>query len=400
MTAARVALALALLLGLQPLVTDLYLPALPALKRSLGASMEQAHLTLSALILGFGFGQLFWGPVADRVGRRPVLLLGLSCHFVFSVAAAAAPDITALIWARALQGACLAAAVVCARAMVRDLYAPHEGVQIMARGLSGLAMIALFSPLVGGLAAQWLGFRGALAMVAVAGAAVLIFVWLALDETVPQRNPLATRWIEMARNGRRIAAHPSFRAWTALVAGTYAGLFVMLTSSSFVLIDLLGLSRAGYGAMLAGCSASYLAGTLLCRRWAARIGAQRTVARGAIFTLLGGVTLATLSLAGVRNVWAIIVPCWVYAVGHGIHQPCGQAGLVGPFPAHAGAASALAGFALSGVAFGVGLLTGALLHDSVLPLTLGMGLGAVFTALVAWGPVRRHGLDAHQQARS
>lgn len=396
MTAGRVALALALLLGLQPVATDLYLPSLPLLKHELAATMAQAHLTLSALILSFGFGQLFWGPVADRVGRRPVLLIGLLLFVAASMAATLSGGIEALIFWRAVQGACLAAAVVCARAMVRDLYRPHEGVQIMSRGLSGLGLIALVSPAFGGLAAQFLGFRGTLAAVAAVGAAVLVFVWLAVDETLPQRNPQATRWRDLARNWWRIAAHPGFRAWAGLVAGTYGGLFVMLSSSSFVLIDLLGLSRTAYGGMLAGCSLSYLAGTFLCRYWAARVGAQRAAARAAVFTLAGGASMAALSLAGAHSAWAIVLPCWIYAVGHGVHQPCGQAGVVAPFPAHAGAASALSGFALSVVAFCVGSLMGALLHDSVLPLTLGMGLGALFTAAMAWGPVRRHGASGAQ----
>ncbi|MFD2452130.1 MFS transporter [Ideonella paludis] len=142
LSAQQVALALALLLGLQPITTDLYLPALPLLARDLAAPMASVQLTMSALLLSFGMAQLVMGPLSDRFGRRPVLLGGLFLYSVASLGCALAPSIHTLIGLRALQGAGLAAAVVCARAMVRDLYEPHQGAQVMSKGLSGLGLIA------------------------------------------------------------------------------------------------------------------------------------------------------------------------------------------------------------------------------------------------------------------
>ena len=127
---------LALLMGLQPITTDLMLPALPALAADLHAPMAPVQLTMSALILAFGLAQLVWGPVADRVGRRPVLLLGLALYTLASLGAAQAGSVMAVVVWRALQGAAMSAAVVCARAMVRDLYEPQEGAMVMARALS------------------------------------------------------------------------------------------------------------------------------------------------------------------------------------------------------------------------------------------------------------------------
>ena len=152
-------LTLTLLLGLQPITTDLYLPSLPQLTQDLGASLVAGQLTLSVLILAFGVAQLFWGPLADRLGRRPVLLAGLSLHVLASVGCALAPTIDALLVWRAVQGVALAAAVVCARALVRDLYEPHNGAQVLALALSGLGVVALLGPLIGGAAAQFWGDR-------------------------------------------------------------------------------------------------------------------------------------------------------------------------------------------------------------------------------------------------
>jgi DHA1 family bicyclomycin/chloramphenicol resistance-like MFS transporter len=388
------ALALALLLGLQPITTDIYLPALPLLARDLGASMSSVQLTMSALILSFGIAQLFWGPVADRIGRRPVLLAGLLLYTLASIGSAMAANIELLIIWRALQGACMAAAVVCARAMLRDLYEPHEGAQVMSLGLSGLGVIAIIGPALGGLVAAWSGWRAALLLVAVCGALTLAFVVWRLPETLAVRNPQATRLAPLFAAWGRIGRHPTFVAWTLLVSCTYGGLFTVLAGSSFVYIDVLGLSPAHYGLAMASGSLSYLAGTFVCRRWIARFGITGAVRRGAFVTLAGGLSITGLALAGVHAVWAVLLPQWLFAFGHGIHQPCGQAGAVGPFPQAAGAASALAGFVLAITAFGVGLWLGRALDGTVLPLALGLGFWAVLTSGVAWTLVQRAGAPA------
>jgi DHA1 family bicyclomycin/chloramphenicol resistance-like MFS transporter len=385
------ATAMALLLGLQPVTTDVYLPALPALTLGLGASMHAAQLTMSALILAFGIAQLFWGPVADRVGRRPVLLWGLGLYTVASVGSTLAASIELLIVWRVLQGACMAAAVVGARAMVRDLYEPNEGAQVMSLALSGLGVIAIASPVLGGLAAGWWGWRAALGLVAVVGAATLAFVAWRLPETLAVRNPAATRLRPLLAAWRGIARHPTFVAWTLLISCTYGGLFTILAGSSFVYIDVLGATPGAYGLAMASGSTCYLLGTFVCRRWITRHGVAGAVARGAFFTLAGGAAIVALTVADVRAVWAVLLPQWLFTFAHGIHQPCGQAGAVGPFPHAAGAAAALAGFVLALTAFGVGRWLGGALDGSVLPYALGVGFWSLATSTVAWTLVRRLG---------
>ena len=384
-----VAWALALLLGLQPIATDLYLPGLPGLARDLGASMGQATQTMAALILAFGLAQLVWGPLADRFGRRPVLRLGLALFVVASIGCALAPSMSALIGWRAVQGAGLAAAVVCARAMLRDLYEPREGARVMSIALTGLGLIALIAPPLGGVIAALWGWRATLGVVAVCGALVLAFVLIKLPETIAHKNRDATRALPLLSTWRRIAAHPTFQAWAALISATYGGLFTLLAASSFVYINVLGLSAAEYGLTLASGSAAYIVGTFFCRRWIARHGMARGVAIGARFSGAGGVAMVVFALAGVHTVWAVLLPQWLYCFGHGIHQPVGQAAVVGPFPKHAGAASALAGFVMAALAFGVGVWLGHTLDDSVMPMALGVGFWALLTCAVAWVLVPR-----------
>ena len=383
------ALTLSLLMGLQPIATDLYLPALPALTRDLAAPMGAAQLTMSALILAFGVAQLVWGPVADRVGRRPVLLLGVALYTAAGIGGALAPSIGALIGWRVLQGAGVAAAVVCARAMLRDLYEPHEGARVMALALSGLALVAMTAPLLGGvLVAAW-GWRAALAAVAVCAALTLVFVAFKVPETAPHKNPRATQAGPLFAAWFGIAQHRVFLAWALLIACSYGGLFTFLAASSFAFMDVLGLSATTYGLAMSTASVAYLAGTSTCPRWVQRWGMAGTVQRGALFSLAGGLLMAGLALAGVQSIWAILVPQWLYAFGHGMHQPCGQAGAVGPFPQKAGAASALAGFMLALTAFVVGLWLGSAMDGTVRPMALSIGICSILTCTVAWTLVRR-----------
>jgi DHA1 family bicyclomycin/chloramphenicol resistance-like MFS transporter len=164
---------LSMLLGIQPVSTDLYLPALPGLAESFAAPMAQAQYTLSALLLAFGCSQLLWGPLSDRFGRRPILLIGLGAYVVATVGGTLAPSMLWLIGWRVLQGAAMGAVVMCARAIVRDLYRATDGARIMSKGLSGLGLLACISGPLGGLLAEHAGWRMTLLAPAIFGAAAL-----------------------------------------------------------------------------------------------------------------------------------------------------------------------------------------------------------------------------------
>ena len=386
-----VVLTITLLLGLQPVTTDLYLPALPTMQRELGATASATQLTLSALIICFGLAQLACGPLSDRFGRRPVLLGGMALYCGASVMGALAQEIGPLVAWRGVQGAAMAAAVTCGRSMVRDLFQPHEGARVMSRALGGLGVIALLSPALGGLLVQWLSWHAALLATALFGAATLAFVAWSFEETLAQRDPRATQLGPLLANWRSVLRHPGFRAWTALLCCTYGGIFTILASSSFVFIDVLGLSRLAYGGVLAANSLAYIIGTVLCRRLLLRHGLRGAVKRSALLSLAGGVGMAALSLAGVHSVWAIMGPMLLFAVGHGVNQPCGQAGAVGPFPEKAGTAASMSGFLMMLTAFLAGLVLGRSINGTVFPLTLGVGLFGVVLAVVAWTLVQRDG---------
>lgn len=391
MSSPLVVLILSLLLGVQPVTTDLYLPALPALTEGLGASVAQAQLTLSALLLAFGMSQLVWGPVSDRFGRRPVLLAGLCAYVLAAVGSAFAPTMAVLIVWRTVQGAAMGAAVMCARAIVRDLYSPEAGARAMSKGLSGLGVIACLGAPLGGLIARFVDWRLVLLVPALFAAVTLGVVLMRFQETVLDPDRKALQPAHLLRTWGGILRHPVFWAFALLSMSSYGGLFTFLASSSFVFIKLKGLSTFAYGAVMLSMSAAYLLGTFMCRRLLIRFGVHRTVAIGGLFSVVGGSLMGVFGLVGMSSGWAIMVPVYLFMLGHGVHQPCGQSGAIGPFPASAGAASALSGFLMMVAAFGMGHWLGAhlALEGSAMPLINGMWFWGVVTAAVAWGLVGR-----------
>ncbi|MDO9357681.1 MAG: MFS transporter, partial [Polaromonas sp.] len=296
-----VVLVLSLLLGIQPVTTDLYLPALPALTLGFGAPMAQAQLTLSALLLAFGVSQLLWGPLSDRFGRRPILLLGLSAYVIAAIGAALAPSMALLVIWRTVQGAAMGAGVMCARAIVRDLYTPVAGARAMSRGLSGLGVIACLSAPLGGLLSDMFNWRVALLALAVFGAVSLALIALRFEETLSLKNPRALEPGTLVRTWAGIIRNPTFIAFSLLSTASYGGLFTFLASSSFVFIGVLGLGKTAYGLVMFSMSFVYLLGTFVCRRMLPRFGVQRSVAMAAVLTLAGGVLTAALAWAGLRS---------------------------------------------------------------------------------------------------
>ncbi|HRA13876.1 MAG TPA: multidrug effflux MFS transporter, partial [Giesbergeria sp.] len=345
---------LALLLSIQPVTTDLYLPALPALTRALDAPVAAGQLTLSALLLAFGCSQLVWGPLADRFGRRPVLLAGLCIYAVASVGSALAPSMALLIAWRTAQGAAMGAVVMCARAIVRDLYAPLAGARAMSKALTGLGLVACLCAPLGGLLTEWLGWRAALLALTAYALGTLVLVALRMPETLAQRNPRALQPATLLRTWGTVLRHPTFWAFSLLTTAAYGGLFTFLAASSFVFIEVLGLTRTQYGWVLLSTALAYFTGTFVCRYLLARHGLRRTVALAGVLSISGGTLMALVAWMGWHQPWALLLPFYLFMLGHGIHQPCGQTGAVGPFPQAAGVASALNGFMMMLAAFAIG----------------------------------------------
>ncbi|MEJ8810254.1 multidrug effflux MFS transporter [Variovorax ureilyticus] len=375
-------LLLPLLLAAQPVATDSYLPALPAIARELGA----ASSSLTVFVLAFGLGQLPCGPLSDRFGRRPVLLVGLALYMAAALGGALATGIPMLAACRALQGFSMAAILVCARAAVRDLYPAHEGPHVMARGLTGLGVVALIAPVAGAYAVQATGWRWVLGGMAVYA---LILWGLCLRGFHETRVPAAASGVQAAKGRvRDVFASPSFRAWASVAAATYGGIFCFLLLSPMVYISYLGFSPAWYGWIPALGSLVYIFSTMLCRRLLTRVGAVRAVQRASLLSLAGPLVQALGCWLLPHAAWPLLLGHAIYCVGHGIHQPCGQAGALVDLPHLAGRAVSWSGFGMMAVAFVVGQLAASFvdpqLSNGAWPMVAPMALAGVALVLIAF----------------
>lgn len=347
-SAAGFALLLPLLLAAQPVATDSYLPALPAIARDLGSAAS----SLTAFVLAMGAAQLGFGPLADRLGRRPVLLGGLALYALAAFVCAWAPSVAWLAAARALQGLAMAAILVCARAALRDLYDVRQGLQMMARGLSGLGVVALVSPIVGAWLVQALGWRSVLAAMGVYGLVLAWGCWRWFGETLDARAHPPSAHVD-ARRGqwRKVLYNRPFQAWTGVCATSYGGIFCFLLLSPMVYISLLGFSPTVYGWIPAAGSLIYIFSTQACRRLLERWGPVRLVQWAACFSLAGAVIQVAGWLIWPGSAVPLLAGHAVYVLGHGVHQPCGQAGSVQDLPELAGRAVSWSGFLMMLTAF-------------------------------------------------
>jgi DHA1 family bicyclomycin/chloramphenicol resistance-like MFS transporter len=358
------------LLAVQPISTDLYLPSLPSLARHFEATTATVTWTLSALVGTFGITQLFVGPVADRFGRRPVVLAGLGMYCAASVAAMLVPTIGALVLCRMLQGIGVACAFVVGRSLIRDLFEPQEGARVMARGFMWMSFVPLLGPVLGGLLDARLGWQAPFATLGLFSASLLLLCATRLPETNRHMNADATRLGPLVRNYRIVAVNRVFASYTAATASSYAGLFAFISGSSFVFIQVYGLSREAFGMAFGIVVAGYLAGTMLCRRWLQRAGIAQTLGRGGLISVASGTLMVLLVWLWPAQPLALLLPQFGFMLAHGVVQPAGQAGCIAPFPAMAGAASALNGFAQMLVAVCIGMWIGASFNHTPYPLVL------------------------------
>jgi len=392
MGGALVVLVVTLLTMTQPLATDLYLAALPAIRADYGVPVGVVQLTLSLVVFSFGLSQLLWGPAADRFGRRPVVVAGFVLYTGGALLGAAAPTIEVLIGARVAQGLGVAAAMVCGRAVVRDLFDPRRGTHVMAVAMTVLACMTMLVPVTGALLATRFGWRATLLAMALFGAATLALVLLRVPETVPARQPDALRLGPLFRGYGLILRHPGFRAWTLLNSAGYAANFGFFSSSAYLFIETFGVSRAVFGLLIGGASVTYMAGTILCRRWMRQVGILPAVRRAGLLSLASAVVFIAPQLLAQHTAATLAVALWVSLLAYGVHQPCGHVGIAASFPERAGAASALGGFMLAAAAFACGTWLGFMFTGgsaALLSLTTGVLVGAA--GLVALTLVQRHG---------
>ena len=359
---------LAALTAIGPLSTDMYLASLPDIARQFDASTAHVQLTISSYLIGFAVGQIVYGPLSDRHGRKPVLLAAVALYCVASLACALATSIEMLIVARAVQALGGSGGIVLARAIVRDLYSgARAGRELSVMG-AVMALAPVLAPIAGGLLQTGLGWRSVfftLVGVGLIGAGV---VWPLLPETLPARAAEPVSPSSMLKSYRVVARNPAYLAYLGLASTGFGGLFAWISGTSFVLQNLYGLTPFQFGVAFAVGSVGYMGGTVLAARLVMRLGIDRTLGIGAGAMAAGGLGMVMAVAIGLTSAASLVLPMALYLAGLGMVLPQAIAGAMTPFPERAGAASALLGFIQQSAAALCGAVVGWLLGQSAWPL--------------------------------
>ena len=374
---------LAAMTAIGPLTTDMYLPSLPDIAQKLGASTSQTQLTVSSYLIGFAIGQIIYGPISDRHGRKPVLGVALALYCIATLACALSNSIEMLIIARAIQALGSSGGIVLARAIVRDLYSGVRAGRELSLIGAVMALAPVLAPLVGGVLQTGFGWRSVfyvLASVGLVGAAIVI---PQMPETLTRRATEPISFSSMLRSYRVVARNPAYLAHVGLAATSFSGLFGWISGSSFVLQYLYGLTPFQFGNAFAVGSVGYMIGTTLAVRQVMKLGIDATLGLGCAAMALGGLGMVASVMLGLTSAISVVVPMAVYLAGMGMVLPQAFAGAMNPFPERAGAASALLGFIQQSASAVCGAVVGVLLGSNAWPLA---GAVAVMgcASLVLW----------------
>jgi MFS transporter, DHA1 family, multidrug resistance protein len=376
------------LVALGQISTSIYIPSMPSIVADLATTPARVNLTLSGFLLGFAVCQMVFGPMSDRLGRRPVMFTGLGLYLIASALCALAPTIALLITGRVLQGMAACAGPVLGRAIVRDIYGPSRTAAAMAYIGAALAISPAVAPIIGGYLQVWFGWRSAFVFLTVVGALIFAASWRLLAETNPRPSGSQSDTPGLLWSCALLLRDRRYLGYTLVVAFVFAGLMAFAAGGPFVFIELLGMRPDHYGMLSILTVAGFLVGSLAAGRLAARLPADRLVLLGVGVSLLGGGLLAALAGFAPLSITSVVAPMTVFTAGLGVALPAGMAGAMAPFPQIAGAASALLGFIQMLVAAVASFAVGALPHGSALPMAMVIAVTAAAALLSFIGLIR------------
>jgi DHA1 family bicyclomycin/chloramphenicol resistance-like MFS transporter len=321
---------------------DMFLPSVPVIAQAFGAEPGAAQHAVTTYLLGLAIGQLAWGPVSDRFGRKPVLLAGLSLFFLASAGAAAADSVSAVVSLRFIQGVGMSSGPVVARSIVRDLYAREQAAHLLARMMSVFGIIPVAAPLLGGQAVALGGWPAVFWVFSAIALALLAAVGFGLRETAPADRPsiaparIAASYATLFGDGR-------FRAALVTMLLAQLGIIAFVSGSSLAMVNAFRLTPTTFSLAFAAIMLGQIIGGAIGSRLVVRAGIGRMVRLGAALALAGGLLLAVLALAGAPHWSAVVLPMFLYLFGCSLMLPGAAAAALSPFPQMAGAASSLMG---------------------------------------------------------
>ena len=375
---------LSLLMGFASISTDLYLPAMPAMELSLHADAGMIEWTISGYLIGFSSGQLLWGPISDRYGRRLAVGSGLILFVIGSAGCALSNNVLTMIGWRIVQALGACASVALSRAMVRDLYEGTKAAQMLSTLITVMAIMPLVGPLVGGQIVAMASWR-AIFWVLVAVGLVTMVALYTIPETLPAQNrnsePLGRallRYIELLKN-RRLLGY--------LGAGgfLYAGMFAYVAGTPFVYISYYHFPNRFYGLLFGLGIVGIMLANILNRWLVASFGYDQILLLGTIAAMCAGIWSGYAAYSGFGGLWGLVAPLFLFASTTGFIVANSITGALADFPQRVGAVSALTGAVQYGSGiFGSGLV--GLWADGT-PWPLGLvvamsGLGCLLSMLL------------------
>jgi len=338
----RVLAVLSLLMGYASISTDLYLPAMPMMSRSLHANEGLVELTISGYLIGFSFGQLLWGPISDRYGRRSSVAIGLVLFVIGSAGCALSGSALAMIGWRVVQALGASASVALSRAMVRDLYQGVRAAQMLSILITVMAVAPLVGPLVGGQIVALAGWRAI--FWTLVGIGIVTFAALF---TIPETLPAARRNQEslgraMARYGellrdRRILGYVGAGGFF------YAGMFAYVAGTPFAYISYYHVPEQLYGLLFGLGIIGIMASNLLNSYLVSRFDYDRMLLAGTIIAAFSAIMVALFARSGWGGLWGLVVSLFVFVSATGFIVANSITGALDNFPGRAGAVSALVG---------------------------------------------------------
>ena len=378
MTFWRVLFLLSGLAILMPLIIDIFLPSIPAIAAAYGVDTGEVQLTLAYLNFGAALGQVIYGPLADRYGRRPVIVSTMVLFSAAGFGSALAPSIEWLNAWRFLQGLAAAAGMIIIRAIVRDLYDGVRATKMLAYTFMTGSIMPIAAPIAGGFLTVSIGWEINLYIIGAIGLLITLGLWIWLDETGErERNALQI--------GAMIAAYQTLlrsrRFLTHAFAGIgpFAGLFAILTSLSSVLIEFMGVSPDTFGLLFAAVMLGNLTASWLAGRWAESVGGNRLIISGSVICLISGIAAIGVVLLGWSSPAGIVLPSLGFMVGFALLIPAATAGAMSPFAHMAGRASSLIGLAQYGAGAAASMVMGLSADGTDVPLSAALAICGVLS---------------------
>lgn len=379
----RMALLLGLLSAVGPFAIDMYLPALPQVATDLGTTEARAAQTLTSYFIAFGIAQMIYGPMADAIGRKKPMVIGVTIFLAATVWAALAPGIGGLIAARALQGLGAATLMVVPRAVIRDVATGPAGAKMMAAVMIVIAISPMLAPLTGSLVMAWGGWREIFAVLGGAALLSLFLILFVLPETSDpaDRRPVQIR--QMMTGMRRLVTDRRFMGLTMIGGFGMASFFVFLSTASFVYKHQFGLSPMGFSIAFAINAIGFFSASQFAGYLAERFGMERVISLA--ITGFAGMTLllTTFIWSGADALFLVVSGLLLANACLGLVIPTTMIMALDPHPDIAGLASSLGGtfqMLTGGIMI---LLTGPFMDNSAAMMVSAIALCAVLAWLSA-----------------